>query len=152
MKRITVAMLALVFAAGLALAPVADAGWFKKDKPKRTEKPEWMKKARRYDNMPTMSFHTGVLEQDGWTGWKLGETKLQFSKDCLITAEGSEEGFLDAGRQAFVMGTKAGDTIVAWSVRVSRIEASVQNSYDSNIKVQKSEANPNCGEIESAPQ
>ncbi len=152
MKRITVTLLMLVVAAGLFAGPDAHAGLFKKDKPKRTEKPAWMKQPHRYDNLPTMSFHSGVLEQDGWTGWKLGGTKLQLTKDCLISAEDSEEGFLDAGRRAFVMGPKVGDTIVAWSVRVSQIPAPIQNAYDGNTTVEKSTVNPNCGQIKNAPE
>ncbi len=152
MKRITISMLVLVFAAGLVAAPAADAGWFKKDKAKRTEKPDWMKKPQRYDQMPTMSFHAGTLQQDGWTGWKLGEVKLSFAKDCVITADGSDEGFLDAGRQAFVMGPRVGDTIVAWSVRVGQPPVPIQNTYDAAITVEKSTANPSCGQIVRAPQ
>lgn len=152
MKRITATLLALIFAFGLGVAPDADAGWRKKDKPKRTEKPEWMKKPHRYGDGPTMSFHSGVLQQDGWTGWKLGETKLQFAKDCVFTGDGAAEGVLDAGRRAFVMGPRVGDTIVAWSVRVGYIEAPIENSDDSNVSVEKSEANPHCGEIKDAPQ
>jgi len=152
MKRITVTLLVLIFTAGLIVAPDADAGWLKKDKPKRTEKPDWMKKPHRFENMPTMSFHSGVLEQDGWTGWKLGETKLQFAEDCVIIADGAVDGVLDAGRPAIVMGPKVGDTIVAWSVRISHIEAPIQNTYDSEVSVEKSEANPYCGEIKNAPE
>jgi hypothetical protein len=152
MKRITITLLVLAFVAGAVATPDAEAGLFKKDKSKRTEKPDWMKKPHRYDNAPRMSFHSGVLQQDGWTGWKLGELKLQLAKDCFITSDGVETGTLDAGRQAFVMGPRVGDTIVAWSVRVNQQWVPESNTYDSNVELKKSEANPNCGEITRGPQ
>lgn len=152
MKRITIILLVLAFAAGAVAAPEAEAGLFKKDKSKRTDKPEWMKKPQRYEDMPAMSFHSGVLQQDGWTGWKLGELKLEFAKDCEITAAGSEEGFLDAGRQAFVMGPRVGDTIVAWNVRVSAAVLETAPTVHANVEAIESETNPNCGEIVRAPQ
>ena len=151
MKRITILTLALVFTLGVTVAPTADAGWLKKDKAKRTEKPEWMKKPQRYDEVPTMSFHSGVLQQDGWTGWKVGETKIQFAKDCLITSDGAETGSLDAGRKAIVMGPKFGDTILAWSVRVIKPEFTVGRTTSAGVQLQYSETNPNCGEVIQSP-
>ena len=151
MKTITILTLALVLTIGVVATPQADAGWFKKDKPERTEKPEWMKKPRRFDG-PVMSFHSGVLQQDGWTGWKLGETKIQFTKDCFITTDGAEEGYLDAGREAIVMGPKIGDTILAWSVRVLQPDFSMGPNRSSEVQLQPSEADSDCGEIIRAPQ
>ena len=147
MKRILVVLLALVVVAGAVVGPDATAGMFKKDKSKRTEKPEWMKKPRRYDDLPDMSFYAGKLQQDNWTGWKLGELKLEFARDCLITADGVEVNRFDAGRQAIVMGPRIGDTIVAWSVQISSREPSSLGGYGSDLQVQKSETNPNCGVI-----
>jgi hypothetical protein len=152
MKRITIIVLALAIASGAVTALDAEAGIFSKKKSKRTEKPEWMKKPQRYENMPAMSFHSGVLQQDGWTGWKLGELKLQFAKDCQITTAGTDEGYLDAGRQAFVMGPQVGDTIVAWNVRVSATTLATTDGHQPHVQAKKSESNPNCGEIVRAPQ
>lgn len=150
MKRITIITLALVFVLGVVAVPSADAGWLKKDKAKRTEKPDWMKKPQRYEG-PTMSFHSGVLQQDGWTGWKLGETKIQFAKECLITADGVEGATLDAGREAVIMGPRFGDTILAWSVRVLKPSFAMGRSMNSDVKLQYSETNRDCGEVISAP-
>ncbi len=150
MKRITILMLALVVACGVLSAPNAGAGWFEKKKPQRTEKPEWMTQPQRYEG-PRMSFHSGILQQDGWTGWRLGETKIQFTKDCLITTEGASEGFLDAGREAIVMGPKFGDTILAWSVRVAQPEFMVGRNQSSEMRLETSETNPDCGKILEAP-
>ncbi len=150
MKRITVITLAMVFALGVVAAPSADAGWFNKKKSDRTEKPDWMKKPQRYDG-PTMSFHSGVLQQDGWTGWKLGETKIQFAKECLITSGGVAGGTLDAGRKAVVMGPRFGDTILAWSVRVEKPDFMMGRTPSSEVQLQYSETNSNCGEVISAP-
>ena len=152
MKRITVLLLALVMALGVVAAPEAGAGWFKKDKkPERTEKPDWMKKPQRYEG-PRMSFHSGVLQQDGPSGWKLGETSIQLTKDCLITVDGAEEGYLDAGRDAIVMGPKFGDTILAWSIRVTQPDYTSGRNQNGDVRLIVSETNPNCGEIVEAPQ
>ncbi|MDX2474781.1 MAG: hypothetical protein QNL91_13860 [Candidatus Krumholzibacteria bacterium] len=152
MKRITVLLLALVMALGVVATPEASAGWFKKDKkPERTEKPDWMKKPQRYEG-PRMSFHSGVLQQDGQTGWKLGETSIQFAKDCLITTDGAEGGYLDAGREAIVMGPKFGDTILAWSIRVTQPDYTSGRNQNGDVQLIVSETNPNCGEIVEAPQ
>ena len=152
MKRITVTILTLVIALGLVTASEAGTGWFKKSKAPRTEKPDWMKKARRYENLPAMSFHSGVLRQDGWTGWKLGELKLQLAQDCLITTEGADNGSLRAGRQATVMGPRVGDMIVAWSVRINQASVPAPAMHDANLVLRKSETNPNCGEKVGAEQ
>ncbi len=150
MKRFTILMLVTVFALGVVAAPGADAGWFKKDKEKRTEKPEWMKKPQRYEG-PVMDFHSGVLQQDGWTGWKLGEVKIQFTKDCRISTDGAEEGYLDAGREAIVMGPQFGDTIMAWSVRVVKPDFGQERRNGPDTQLQYSDVNPACGEVIKAP-
>lgn len=152
MKRMTVISLVLALAFGAVAAPKADAGWFRKDKSNRTEKPEWMKKARRYNELPAMSFHSGVLQQDGRTGWKLGESKLQFAADCLVTLDGAEGASPEAGRRAVVMGPHVGDTIVAWTVRIAAPTTNADTKYDSNVEIRSSVSNPNCGEIVRAPQ
>ncbi len=150
MKRITVVTLALVFVIGVFAAPNADAGWFNKKKSDRTEKPDWMKKPKRYDG-PVMSFHSGVLQQDGWTGWKLGETKIQFADECLITTDGVAGGVLDAGSNAIIMGPKFGDTILAWSVRVQKPDFMTGRAPNSEVQLKYSESNSNCGEVITAP-
>ena len=150
MKRFTILMLMAVFAVGVIAAPAADAGWFKKDKPRRTEKPEWMKKPQRYE-APLMDFHAGILQQDGLTGWKLGEMKIQFDRDCLITTDGAEEGYLDAGREAIVMGPRIGDTILAWSVRVSQPGFAIGRTENSDTELKYSDTNHDCGEVIKAP-
>ena len=150
MKRITIFTLALAFMLGVVATPEANAAWFKKKQSKRTDKPEWMKKPQRYDG-PTMTFHSGMLQQDGWTGWKLGETKIQFAKECLITTDGVEGGALDAGREAIIMGPKFGNTILAWSVRVLKPSFMIGRTPNSEVQLEYSKTNPNCGEVIKAP-
>lgn len=153
MKRLTILALALAFTVGALAAPTAEAGLFKKsNKSRRTEKPEWMKQARRYEDMPSMSFTAGVLQQDGWTGWKVDETKIRFAKDCEITTDGVEDSELTAGRQAIIMGPRIGDTIVAWSVRVVRPDFTSGGSFSSEIEKIMSDSSPDCGEYVRTPQ
>jgi len=153
-KRITMSMLFLIGTVGALTAPMAEAGIFNrnKDKDQRTEMPAWTQVPRRFDNMPTMSFHAGVLQQDGWNGWKLGELKLQLSPDCVIATDGQDVGYLDAGRTAIVMGSRQGDTIVAWSVRVKKPEYLVGRANNPNLQLKVSDTNSHCAELVSGPQ
>lgn len=150
MKRFTIMALVAALALGTLVAPGAEAGWFKKSKPKRTEKPEWMKEPQRYE-VPMMDFHSGVLQQDGTSGWKLGDLSIQFDKDCLITTDGAEEAYLAAGRGAIIMGPRVGDTILAWSVRVTRPDFEVSRTVSSDTQLKPSDTNPACGEVIRAP-
>ncbi len=152
MKRFTFLMLAAVFVIGATAAPQAGAGWFqKKEKPRRTEKPDWMKRPRRYEGTP-MAFHSGILQQDGRTGWKLGDTPIQFAPDCLIMTDGSDEGYLDSGRQAIIMGPMIGETIMAWNVRVVQPEFMQKAPDLKGIRLKPSSVNPKVGEMTRAPQ
>jgi hypothetical protein len=151
MKRTIIAGLVLVLTAGVFAAPGVEAGLFKKSKSKRTEMPEWMQAPRRFDRAPTMAFVSGTLDQDGWTGWKIGETKLQFAEDCQISSEGAAISSLEAGTEVVVMGPRVGDTIVAWSVRVQKPDFSVGRKVDHETELIYSETNPNVGEIVKAP-
>ena len=152
MKRIIGTGLALALVVGVLGAPHAEAGLFNKKKPKRTEKPEWMKEARRFEDTPKMSFLAGTLQQDGWSGWKVGETTLQFAKDCRFTSGGVEVTDLDPGSEVLVMGPRIGSTILAWSVRVQKPDFMVGRNVSSEAQLVYSEANPDCGEVISAPQ
>lgn len=121
MKRfiITVAVLGLVF--GLA---TADAG--QRDKPtrkappkgKRTEMPEGSMGRTDFDEFPTMSYYMGTLNQGGMGTWRVGDMDLVVKSDCTISAENEDVGYLRDGSKALVMGPVAGNTIVAWSIRV----------------------------------
>lgn len=120
MKRIIITILALVLVFGLA---TAEAGQKKKvvrkapPKGSRTEKTEEMKKPARFDRMPTMSYVTGRLQQEGLRGWRIGEYNLTLKEDCSIV-DGGEDSYLREGKKAIVMGSRIGNTIVAWSVRM----------------------------------
>ena len=120
MKRIITTLLALVLVFGLA---TAEAGQKKKvtrkspPKGSRTEKTEEMKKPARFDRMPTMSYVKGRLDQEGLRGWRIGDYSLVLKDGCSIMADG-EEAYLREGKKAIVMGSRVGDTIVAWSVRM----------------------------------
>lgn len=153
MKRTALITFLLAFAIGAVVAPDASAGMFNKNKgkAKRTEKPEWMKQPRRFDNQPTMAFQTGVLQQDGWTGWTLGDLSLQFTKDCVVMEDGAESGNLTAGRTAVVMGPKFGDTILAWNIRVLKPSFAYPSGPGEGVQIEYSDTNPNCGEIISSP-
>ncbi|MCB1182626.1 hypothetical protein KDM41_04265 [bacterium] len=151
MKRFVGAGLALVLAIGVLGAPHAEAGLFSKKKPKRTEKPEWMKEPRRFEDTPRMSFVSGVLQQDGWTGWKVGELTLQFAENCRFNEGANQIRELDPGKEVLVMGPRIGSTIVAWSVRVKTPEYLVARNTNPEVRLKPSDANPDCGEIISSP-
>lgn len=152
MKRIIGAGLALALVVGVLAAPPAEAGLFKKKKPKRTEMPEWMKEPKRFEDTPRMGFVAGTLERDGWSGWKVGDMSLQFSKNCRFTSGGVELTDLDPGSEVLVMGPRIGTTLVAWSVRVQQPDFMVGRNVGNETQLLVSEANPDCGEVIQAPQ
>jgi hypothetical protein len=126
MKRTIIIALALVLVFGLA---TAEAGQRDKKsrkaskKGQRTEMPDNWSQVR-YDQFPTMSYLAGMLNRDGWHGWSLDGVSLVLKDDCTITVDGQSDGFLQEGRKAIVMGSRTGDTMVAWSVRVMGMDYS----------------------------
>jgi len=151
MKRFATFGLALVISCGVLAAPHAEAGWFNKKKPNRTEKPEWMKTAQRFDNVPRMSFLAGELKQDGWHGWKVGEVKIQFTKDCKIMLDGEEGASLSSGRSVMVMGPRVGNTIMAWNISMAAPSFTTGRTYNSEVQLLQSAVSSDCGEVISAP-
>ena len=145
MKHLKLATICLGLALTAMAAADVEAGWFKKSNQKpRTEKTEEMQKPARFDHYPAMQFMGGVLTRDAHSGWKIGETQLYVAANCVITSEGSEEGWLEEGREAVVMGSKVGDAISAWSIQVSRPEFESRDFRQSgNLK--EPGANPNVG-------
>ena len=109
MKHLKLAMFCLSLALTAMVVSEAEAGRFKKPaKGARTEKTEEEKIARRFDNLPTMSFMSGILTRDAHSGWKVGETPLYLHGECVITMDGSDEGMLQEGAKAIVMGARMG--------------------------------------------
>ena len=138
---------------GLALALTAmsvveaQAGVFGKNKKKdRTEKSQEEKTPRRFENHPPMHFKGGTLSRDAHSGWKLGENPLFLAPDCVIAMEGSEEGYLEEGREAVVMGSMVGNTISAVSILV--MKPSYQNlGLGQSSELKEAGPNPNVGRI-----
>lgn len=128
MKNLKLAMICMGLVLVAVVATEADAGWFKKDKKKkRTEKSEEEMKPNHIDCFPTMEFVGGVLTRGAHSGWKVGERPLYLAKECVITMDGEEDGWLEEGRKAIVMGAPVGDAISAWSIIVSRPEYQMQD-------------------------
>ncbi len=150
MKCTTTILLVLFIAAGTLAAPGADAGFFEKKKPERTEKPDWMTRPQRYENLPAMHFSSGILQQEGHTGWKLGDISIQLAKDCIIN--GDDSASLSAGSEAVVMGPRVGDTIVAWSIRMLKPSFDVGLTESYGVQLRPSTSNSNLGEMINAPQ
>lgn len=147
MKNLKLAMICLALAAMVISVGDAEAG--KRNKPKkgaRTEKSEEMKVPRRFDNLPSMEFMGGTLTRDAHSGWKLGETPLYVRGDCVITMDGSDDGWLEEGREAVVMGARTGGAISAWSIHVAQ---PAYKTMGSSMAAELKEAgpNPNVGKI-----
>jgi hypothetical protein len=149
MKNLKLKTICLGLALALAAMTVAEAeaGVFgKKNKKDRTEKSEEEMTPRRFDKYPTMKFMGGTLTRDAHSGWKLGETPLFLGADCVITMEGSDEGLLEEGREAVVMGSMIGGSMSAVSILV--MKPSYQNMGQAQSKeLKEAGPNPNVGRI-----
>jgi hypothetical protein len=137
MKR-TLTILALCAVAALLAGPAAEAGPFKKDKKKPAAPKTW-----RYDKYPDMSFHKGLLRQDGRSGWKLDEFDLVLAEKCEIFGEGGDR--LQGGRTAVVMGVRVGNTIVAWTVQMHKATMSGPGPDDKDTQIEWSTSDPTVG-------
>ena len=143
--KLTLICLGLVFLV-TSVAEV-DAGWLEKPKKQqRTEKTEEEIKPHEVDYLPTMSFVGGTLSREAHTGWKVGETPLYLSKDCVITMAGEEEGYLQEGREATVMGVRMGNAINAWSIVISE-QSYMSQGQSSSTELKEAGPNPNVGKI-----
>lgn len=138
-KQLITAAILMVFL-GVAVVHDAAAGLFDRFKSDQEE----TKVPPRYNLLPTMSFHKGVLGRDVGAAWTLGELKLSFAPTCEITSEAKNGAGLDEGREALVMGSKVGDTIVAWRVTVQGSDQGIL-VQDPQITFTPSEENPMVG-------
>lgn len=147
MKYLKLIAISLVVSLAATVSMEADAGLFKKTKKKaRTEKTEEMETPRRFDNYPNMQFKGGILSREAHSGWKVGDTPLFLAKDCVITMADSDEGMLQEGRRAVVMGSMVGGAISALSIYIT--EPSYHNQGMGDTKELKEEgSNPNVGRI-----
>jgi hypothetical protein len=145
MKHLKPAMICLCLAVTLMVVAEAEAEKINiPSKGARTEKTEEMMKPARFDHYPPMSFMSGVLYHDPHSGWKIGETPLYVSGNCVITLEGEEEGRLEEGRKAVVMGSRVGDGISALTVNVSRPQFGKRAASPSD-GIKEAGSNPNVG-------
>ena len=148
MKHLKLAVICLILAMGIMVVSDAEAGKTKKPpKGSRTEKTEEETKPHRFDDYPSMDFVGGTLTQDPHTGWKIGNTSLYLKKGCVIVMDGVEEqGWLEEGREAVVMGARMGEAISAWSVHIAQPTYKTMGMSQSNEQ-KKPGPNPNVGKI-----
>ena len=145
MKHLKLATICLVFAMAVMVVADAEAGKIKKPpKGSRTEKPEHMMAPHHFDYQPEMTFVAGVLSKDPQVGWKVGDTPLYLSQECVIYLDGTEDGWLEEGRDAVVMGSKAGEAISAWSVHMGD-SGSKYMGTDISSELKEPGKNPNVG-------
>jgi hypothetical protein len=153
MKRIITIAAALCLVFGLLTAEAGQRDKPTRDAPpkgKRTEMPEGSMDRRDFDEFPTMTYVTGTLNQSGMGTWRVGEMDLVLRDGCTISAENEDVGFLRDGSKALVMGPKAGNTIVAWSVRVMGPDYS--DPTPSFHFTREPGSNPNVGVIRGRPE
>lgn len=152
MKLLKLATICLSFALTFMVVNEAEAGRMKKPaKEARTEKTEEQMQPRRFDNYPSMEFVSGTLTQDPHSGWKIGETPLYISSRCVITTEGSDEGMLQEGAKAVIMGSKLGEAISAWTVNVST--AGYEMGYfNKSAGLREPGPNPDVGQFIQRPE
>lgn len=139
-------IIALLLAAfcGALWAGDAQAGWF--DKKKKKERQEESAKTHRYDFFPTMSYLQGTLRRDTFSGWRLDTTPMQLIKGVAVTSDGMEGARLQEGQRVVVMGSKSGDTIVAWRIRIVEHDWNVTRDTSRDGDIEWSTEDPNVGE------
>ena len=149
MKHLKLTTICLGIAMIALVVSEAEAGLFGKSrKKKRTEKTEEMKQPARYDNYPTMKFVGGTLSRSSHSGWKIGEIPLYVHKECVITVGGSEEGWLEEGSRATVMGNMVGGAINAYSIYISPPPYMSMNGGMGALEdVKEAGPNPDVGKI-----
>jgi len=140
MKRL-MTLLTLCAVTLLLAVPPAEAWPRKKDK-KDYKNPDESHKTWRYDRYPDMSFHSGVLKQNGRDGWAVGELKLVLNKQCVVFGSG---GQLQSGRTVVVMGSRVGDTIMARTVHVQKPTSATKELNDKDTQIEWSTSDPTVG-------
>jgi hypothetical protein len=148
MKHLKLAMICLGFAVAAMVVSEADAGKIKKPpKGSRTEDSEELTEPHRFDSYPGMDFVGGTLSRDAHAGWKIGNTPLFLKDGCVITMDGVEEqGWLEEGREAVIMGARIGNAISAWSVQISQPTYKTMGMSQSN-ELKEPGPNPNVGKV-----
>ncbi len=147
MKHLKLAMICLSLALTAMVVTEAEAGRIKKPtKGARTEKTEEEMLPHRFDNFPPMSFMSGILTKDAYSGWKIGETPLYLRRDCVITMDGAEEGTLQQGAKAVVMGSRIGGAVSAWAIHISQ-PVYGNAGFNRSDELKKAGPNPNVGMI-----
>ena len=139
--RILIPVLVLVLVA--VTGDPAQAGLFGKSK--KYERTEKDLKAWRYDRLPTMSFASGTVSRSAFTGWEMDNVQIQLKKDCAIIGHDGEPARLQDGNRVMIMGSRVGDTIVAWQIRVLKPHYGYAKA-NSQVNVQWSDVDPTVGE------
>ena len=140
MKRAIPAVLILALVLSTMAVPEAGAGWFNKGKDKDQES----KTTPRYDLYPSLSFHKGVLDRGMGQAWRLDDVNLQVRSDCVITSDFGGEAVLVEGREAIVMGSRIGDTIIAFRVRIVKPDRP-NDGVRKSSEVRPSDVDPTVG-------
>ena len=96
-----------------------------------------------------MSFHMGTLRRSTYSGWNLNETPLQFKSGARVTERGVEVATINEGDQVMVMGSKVGETIVVWRMRVLDPDENGAQDASSDSQVIWSTSDPTVGETTS---
>jgi len=143
---ILVPALVLLLAGTVALE--AEAGLFGRDKDKDTERGS---ETWRYNRLPTMDFARGRIRKDTLTAWEIGSTQVVFGPDCKVIDSFGEPCHLGDGNEVMIMGPRAGNTIVAWQVRVLRPGYQTAGYGKKRSTITWSDSDPTVG-VDSSPE
>ena len=145
MRRVPTILLALLTILAVSAAQDSGAGWLKKNKKNNESRQE--QKVHRFDRLPTMSFFSGAISRDFSGNWELDGRPLDFAPGCtVISADEAAEARVDSGSNVLLMGTRDGDTIVAWRVLVQPPDQPHSGQSVDNPSVVWSTSNPTVGE------
>jgi len=114
----------LVLAVAFTVVTEVQAGWFGFGDKDSNELPtKW-----RFDRSPAMNFATGAVSEDIYAGWQINGKQLIVAKKCNVVGKDGGKAVLRDGDLVVVMGPQAGNTIVAWQIRVMPANTTVGRS------------------------
>lgn len=135
----------LIAVAVLAVAIAGGDPAFAWDKKKSDEPADPRGKAVNLNLSPEMVITRGVLQIDAFGNWLLGERRLAFDKQTIVS-DGEGEARLRSGYEAMVVGAPSGDALLVRSVTLIPPHKTIERGI-AHMKAVPGEPNPASARI-----